>query len=105
MSVFDYDNLILGEKVFGLEFSHRMGLSQSRGSRVISRMLKSGYIKLETVQGDRRAVAASLTSKGISMRKRLEDRMGECEKRINSQLDAQTSQEIRNTLEKLITVM
>ena len=94
-----------GEKVHGLEFSNRMGLSQSRGSRVISRMMGSGFVKLETVQGDRRSAAASLTPSGKMMRRKLIDRLGDCEKQMSSQLNDDTIQEIKNSLEKLISVM
>lgn len=94
-----------GEKVSGAAFSSRMGLSPSRGSRVISRMLESGYIELEQVPDDRRAVEASLTEQGVSMQKRLFGRMGECEERILSKLEKAQAGEIRKALGKLVDAM
>ena len=94
-----------GEKVLGAAFSQRMGLSASRGSRVIGRMLKSGFIDLEQVPDDRRAVEASLTREGIAMQKRLMARMGECEERILSQLDDAMARNIREALTALVDVM
>lgn len=94
-----------GERVQGAAFSERMGLSASRGSRVIGRMLTNGYINLETVPDNRRSAEASLTKKGIEMQKRLENRMGECEERITSQLDSKNAEKIRFALEQLVAVM
>ncbi len=104
----EFNGLLLikpGEKVHGLEFSNRMGLSQSRGSRVIARMMGSGFVNLETVQGDRRSAEASLTSNGKAMRKKIIDQLDDCEKRMTSQLSEAEIQKIKNTLERLISVM
>lgn len=94
-----------GEKVLGVTFSHRMGLSPSRGSRVIGRMLKSGYIELRTVPDNRRAVEASLTPKGMRMRMKLIARMGECEDRIMVQLDRKQAEEVKSALSVLVEAM
>ena len=94
-----------GERVLGAAFSQRMGLSPSRGSRVISRMLENGYIELEQVRNDRRAVEASLTKEGITMQGRLIERMGECEGRILSQLDEVQAGEVRRALNTLVEIM
>lgn len=94
-----------GEKILGAAFSSRMGLSPSRGSRVISRLLENGFIDLEQVPDNRRAVEASLTKSGIAMQKRLFERMGECEGRILSQLDETQAGEVREALTTLVDVM
>ena len=94
-----------GEKISGNTFSQRMVLSPSRGSRVISKLAENGYITLNIVPDNRRSVEASLTKKGISMQKQLEENMGECEDRITSQLAPTQTQEIRKALERLAEVM
>ena len=94
-----------GERVLGAAFSQRMGLSPSRGSRVISRMLKNGYLELEQVPDDRRAVEASLTSEGTAMKRRVERRMGECEERITSRLTSTQEERIRTALKALVEAM
>lgn len=93
------------EKIIGSEFSQRLGLSPSRGSRVISRMWKNGFIHLEQVPDNRRSVEASLTANGIKMKKKVEARMEECEKRITSQLSEKDSSKIHQALTMLVEAM
>ena len=82
-----------------------MVLSPSRGSRVIGKLAENGYITLNIVPDNRRSVEASLTKKGLSMQKQLEESLGVCEDRITSQLDPLQILEIRKALERLVDVM
>ena len=94
-----------GEKVPGLVFSHRLGLSASRGSRVLNRMLDNGYITLSTVPDDRRSAEASLTHKGTRMRQSILELMEACEKKIVSQLSGKETELVMRTLQRLVEVM
>jgi DNA-binding MarR family transcriptional regulator len=94
-----------GEKIIGTEFSHRMGLSPSRGSRVISRLWKNGFLHMEQVPDDRRSVETSLTPKGTRMKAMIEERMEECEKRITSQFTGEESVRIHSALSMLVEAM
>ena len=94
-----------GEKISGTIFSQRMVLSPSRGSRVIGKLSKNGYIAMNIVPHNRRSVEASLTPKGIAMQKQLETSMGECEGKITSKLAPEQTEEIKRSLKLLIDVM
>lgn len=93
------------ERIPAAEFSQRMALSPSRGSRVLSRLLHGGLIRLESVPGDRRSIWASLTPRGEKKRRRIEERMQECENRIESRLDPSSRDNVRDALERLIEAM
>ena len=82
-----------------------MGVSASRGSRVIGKLQESGFIQLETVPNNRRIVEVSLTQKGIEMRTVLEKRMSECEKRFKTQISEKQIKDIRKSLTLLAEVM
>jgi DNA-binding MarR family transcriptional regulator len=94
-----------GEKLPGITFSQRMGLSPSRGSRVISKMSGNGYITLQTVPENRRSAEASLTQKGMQMRDMLKHHMSECEEKITSQLTSQQTKHVTSALRLLAEVM
>jgi DNA-binding MarR family transcriptional regulator len=94
-----------GEKIPGMTFSQRMGLSPSRGSRIVSRLMQNGYVTSEPVPENRRSVEVSLSLKGKQMRKSVERHMEECEKRITSQLDEKQTRDVRHALRLLVEVM
>ncbi len=77
-----------GESLSGAEFSLRMGLSASRGSRVLAGMVRKGYLKSSPIPDDRRSVTISLTPKGRKMRADLERRMNACGESLLSRLSA-----------------
>ena len=94
-----------GEKIPGMTFSQRMGLSPSRGSRVIGRLMQSGFVNLEPVPENRRSVDVFLTQKGKQMRETVERHMKRCEHRITSQLTKNQTQAVRHALGLLAEVM
>lgn len=89
------------EALPGAEFAQRMGLSPSRGSRVLTKLMDSGYVNTEFKPGDRRSVSISLTNDGVSIKSRIYDRMQECETRICSGMDECRIDQIREALELL----
>jgi len=93
------------EKILGHIFSQRMCLSPSRGSRVISRLMKDGFVEQQIVPDNRRRAEIYLTTIGIQMRKQVVNRMEECEKKITSQLTRSQSKQVRETLELLANIM
>lgn len=89
------------EALPGAEFAQRMGLSASRGSRVLTKLMNSGYVHSEFKPGDRRSVSISLTDNGETMKSRIFNRMQECETRICSGMDECKIDQIREALELL----
>lgn len=76
--------------------SKNMNLSVSRGSRVIEKLMKSGYIEEIKKSTDRRVMNITLTKKGISTHKRILNILKECEHKILKNFK-------KPELEKLIT--
>jgi DNA-binding MarR family transcriptional regulator len=60
----------------------KMGLSVSRGSRVVEKMMRNGYLKEVKIEGDRRVVNITLSTKGIKIRDNIEGILEDCESRI-----------------------
>lgn len=80
----------------------KMGLSPSRGSRVIENLVRKGYFLRRTHPQDRRSFVVSLSSKGIKIKKQIERERSNCESRIRKYLSEQEIDFIKEGLE-LIT--
>jgi len=94
-----------GTEIGGCEFARRMGLSVSRGSRVLSSLTNAGYIAARVRADDRRAIQVALTDKGRRMKGRIADRMTDCESRICDRLDHCDLRQVRTALEHLEAVL
>ena len=81
--------------------SEMMGISKSRGSRVIDKLINKGYLSRKVSDSDRRAVEISLTEKGVSSKKSIERIKKKCEKKIVSSLNNQQKKTIKESLEIL----
>ena len=93
------------QAVLGCEFSRRMGLSPSRGSRVLNMLVTGGYVKTQLSPTDRRAILITLTSKGRGMKERIVNRMKTCEERVRSNLDEVRLGQVTEALEWLATAL
>ncbi len=70
------------ETVTCQELARRMGLSLSRGSRVIDRLFSHGYVQRSDCAADRRCKPVRLTKQGENVREQIQALRGECEDRI-----------------------
>jgi DNA-binding MarR family transcriptional regulator len=93
------------ETLSAAALSEKMGLSASRGSRVIEKMLKSGYLVRKQGTDDRRSVCISLSKKGRDLRKKVQSLMEKCEARIRAQFTESELKDIEETLGKLIKAL
>lgn len=75
------------EKLSCKDLSKRMGLSVSRSSRIVDRLLHKGYLLREINPTNRRAVQIYLSRTGIKLKKNIEKLKNECEKKIFGGLD------------------
>jgi len=75
--------------------SSKMGLSVSRGSRIIEKLIKNKYLEQEISLNDRRNLILKLAPRGVRVRKKIEEMLNECENKIESKL---SNLEIKNTL-------
>jgi DNA-binding MarR family transcriptional regulator len=108
LSLAEYNGLLAlnpGEHVLCSEFSRRMGLSPSRGSRIIDRLIRRKYIMSRQGEDDRRMVRITLTQKGRVARQKIEDRMTECEQRILQHLSKPQQREMKTNLMLLANAM
>ena len=94
-----------GEKVTCSDFSQRMDLSPSRGSRIIEKMIEKGFINYDNVPGDRRAHAVSLTGKGKNVKKKIELKKDECEEAIRTHYSDQQVGTLKETLAMLLKAL
>jgi DNA-binding MarR family transcriptional regulator len=62
--------------------SQKMGLSPSRGSRIIDNLVRKGYLLRMVNPADRRSFVVSLSFKGAKIRKQIKQERNNCEKRI-----------------------
>ena len=59
-----------------------MGLSLSRISRVVDKLVVNGYLDRNTDTADRRAIKLCLTTKGKAIRSKIDKVRNECEARL-----------------------
>ncbi|GAG46947.1 unnamed protein product [marine sediment metagenome] len=79
--------------------SKKMGLSPSRGSRIIDGLVRKGYLLRATNPGDRRSFVLSLSSKGVKIKDDIERERNNCEKRIREKLSIKEFNRIKEGLE------
>ena len=90
------------ERVTCNVLSKKMGLSPSRGSRIIDGLVRKGYLLRVTNPEDRRSFVLSLSSKGAKIKDDIERERNNCEKRIREKLSTNELNAIKESLE-LIT--
>jgi DNA-binding MarR family transcriptional regulator len=82
--------------------SQKMGLSPSRGSRIIDNLVRKGYLLRMANPADRRSFIVSLSFKGAKIRKQIKQERNNCEKRIIKSFSEKEVELIKEGLE-LIT--
>ncbi len=92
----------LEERISCHALSKKMGLSPSRGSRIIESLVKKGYLSRKENPEDRRSFILSLSSKGVKIKKQIEQERSNCEYRIRKNLSLREVELIKEGLE-LIT--
>lgn len=97
--------LARAEEMTGCEFARGMGLSPSRASRVLDRLVIGGYAARRSDTEDRRTIQVCLTTRGGRMSRRIMGRMRACEDRICGHLDEVEVRQVRRALELLETVL
>lgn len=93
------------EKLTCQDLSNKMGLSPSRGSRVINKLISKGYLKEERNQLDKRCNFISLTENGLKVKKKIDCLFNECEAELESKLTKDELRELMSSLEKLIKIL
>jgi DNA-binding MarR family transcriptional regulator len=85
--------------------SQKMGLSVSRGSRVIEKLMKSGYLKEVKTSKDRRVMNVTLAQKGINTQKRIMKIFQDCEHKILKKFSKPELESLISSLVKVNEVL
>ena len=84
--------------------SKKMGLSPSRGSRIIDGLVRKKYLVRMTNSKDRRSFLLSLSPKGTKIKEQIELERNNCEKRMREKLSTKELDLIEEGLELVIKI-
>ena len=84
--------------------SKKMGLSPSRGSRIIDGLVRKKYLIRMPNSEDRRSFVLSLSPKGTKIKEQIEQERNNCERRIREKLSTEELELIKEGLELVIKI-
>ena len=84
--------------------SKKMGLSPSRGSRIIDGLVRKKLLIRTTNPKDRRSFVLSISSKGAKIKDDIERERNNCEKRIREKLSTKEVNLIKEGLELIANI-
>ena len=87
------------------ELAKSMGLSASRVSRVVEKLVVNGYLDRNTDTSDRRAITLCLTDKGKIVRNKIDKVKNECEARLLETIPTEEVEKFREIISKIIVNM
>ena len=87
------------------ELAKNMGLSPSRISRVIEKLVVDGYLDRNIDKTDRRAITLCLTDEGKKIRAEIDRHRQECEARLLNVLPHSDVEKFREIISKMIREM
>ena len=105
LSEAEYNGLLClnkSEKITCQEFSERMNLSVSRGSRVIEKLFEKGYLDRVDCSDDRRCKHVGLTKDGTAIRQKIDEQRQDCEQKLAMDCSEQKLTMLKKELRRLI---
>lgn len=108
VSLAEYKGIMVigeGEKMTCNILSKKMGLSPSRGSRIIDNLVKKAYLIRVVNPEDRRSFVVSLSSKGAKVKSRIKQERINCERRIRKKLSVRQVELIKEGLELINKIL
>ena len=87
------------------ELAKNMGLSPSRISRVIEKLVIDGYLDRNVDKADRRAITLCLTDEGKKIRAEIDRSRQECEAKLLNVLPESDVEKFREIISKMIREM
>jgi len=87
------------------ELAKNMGLSASRVSRVVDKLVVNGYLDRNTDATDRRAITLCLTQKGKVVRSKIDEVRNECEARLLGTIPSEEIERFRELISKIVKNM
>jgi len=97
--------MLPGERLSGNTLSHRMGLSPSRGSRVIDQLIGKGLLRRMEDPDDRRTNVITVTERGAGVRQRVENAKRSCEMKITAEMESGQIEKIKQGLKVLVDAL
>jgi len=88
----------MGENITCNTLSQKMGLSPSRGSRVIDGLVRKGYFIRSDHPSDRRSYFISLSNDGLKIRRQIYQEKKRYEARINERFSKDELEQIKDAL-------
>ena len=88
--------------ISSLELARNMGLSPSRISRVIEKLVVDGYLDRNIDKSDRRAITLCLTVNGKKIRSEIEKSRLECEAKLLQVLPDTDVEKFRDIISRMI---
>ncbi len=107
ISLAEYQGIMkinITERITCKILSKKMGLSPSRGSRIIDGLVRKGYLLRMGNPEDRRSFVLSLSPKGVKIRKQIEQERSNCEYRIRKNLSLREVELIKEGLQLIVKV-
>ena len=87
------------------ELARSMGLSASRVSRVVEKLVVNGYLDRNPDASDRRAITLCLTDKGKIVRNKIDKVKNDCEARLLETIPSEEVEKFREIISKVIVNM
>ncbi|MEN8229355.1 MAG: MarR family transcriptional regulator [Bacteroidota bacterium] len=94
-----------GDKINSPQLAENMGLSLSRISRIVDKMVVKGYLLRSTSDKDRRAIHLELSSEGIKLMEKILAYRSACELKIIKNVSAKELELIKKSLGKLKDIL
>jgi DNA-binding MarR family transcriptional regulator len=85
--------------------SKKMGLSISRGSRVIDKLINNGYLSEIKSNKDQRVTNVILTSKGIKIQRKIHNLLEDCEQTILKNMSTPELEAFTASLKKISEIL
>ena len=87
------------------ELAKNMGLSASRVSRVVDKLVVNGFLDRNTDASDRRVITLCLTPKGKVIRGKIDKVRNECEARLLESIASEEVEQFREIISKIVLNM
>ncbi len=84
------------------ELAKNMGLSPSRVSRVVDKLVIGGYLDRDIDSSDRRAITLCLTSKGKEVKASIDRERIQCEEKLLNVVPKEEVEKLREIIGKII---
>ena len=98
-------SMVPGSEVPCSILSKKMGLSVSRGSRVIDKLLNNGYLQELKSDTDQRVTNVQLTTKGIKIQRKIHNILEDCEHMILKSMSAPELEAFTHSLSKISDIL